>query len=200
MDVSDFSVVLCHWGFPPAQPGELIAVVKHAEEPGFHSVGLPHCPVNARLEDFPQQARFAPEGLRYYHFDAVALVPVLLHETKTIKVGFNILITPTWHPFHWAKYLGSLDQMSGGRVVAGFGLGAAFPSGAKDVKTVPSLENLGTSTKRRGKMSDESLELMTQLWTTDGPVSYQGTHWKASEVEFMPKGRAEAVSGALVGG
>src|SRR5437899_872350 len=86
MDVTDFSLLVCHWGFPPAQPRELIDVVKHAEELGFHSVGLPHLPIFGKAEQFPG-TRLSPEGLSPYHLDALALVPILLHETKTIRVG-----------------------------------------------------------------------------------------------------------------
>jgi alkanesulfonate monooxygenase SsuD/methylene tetrahydromethanopterin reductase-like flavin-dependent oxidoreductase (luciferase family) len=181
MDASDFSIGAAIWGFPPAQHREFIALVKHAEELGFHSVALGHMPLPPTPAEYPKIVEMMPEGLRPYHLDPLAVVPILLHETKRLRVGFNVLITPTIHPFHLAKYLATLDVIGGGRLVAGFGLGAAYDG------TVSSLEKLGTPSRLRGRMSDEALDLMTRLWTSTEPFTFEGEFWTAIDAELAPQ-------------
>ena len=49
--------------------------------------------------------------------------------TSRIRIGCNVAVTPYLHPYVWAKYLASLDAATGGRVIAGFGLGYGPPQG-----------------------------------------------------------------------
>ena len=48
--------------------------------------------------------------------------------TSRIRIGFNVAVTPYLHPYVWAKDLASLDAATGGRVIAGFGLGCGPPT------------------------------------------------------------------------
>ena len=113
-------------------------------------------------------AGFIPDR---YQYDALVRLPKLAQATSRIRIGFNVAVTPYLHPYVWAKYLASLDAATGGRVIAGFGLGYGPPQGR-----VPSLESVGIDGRQRGKMADEALELITRLWTADGPLDFEGRY------------------------
>lgn len=185
--IGAFSVLAEHWGRPPASHLDLIAVAQRADRLGFHSLGLPYVPLLSA--DATTSARFGGVGsfAHPYHLDAHALVPVLLHETARIKVGFQVLLAPVLHPFIWAKYLASLEVMSGGRVLAGFGIGVARPAGVPGAK-VAGLDKLGLATRTRGRAADEALEVMTRLWTSEEPFTFEGEHVIARDVAIEPRG------------
>ena len=127
MEARDFSLIIDHWGRPPASHLDVIAVARQADELGFYSIGVPYIPL---LSDDPElMARFGGVGsLPFpYHLDAHVLLPLIAHETRRIKVGFQVLLTPVVHPFVWAKYLAILGVLSGGSACAGPGHPVAAP-------------------------------------------------------------------------
>jgi alkanesulfonate monooxygenase SsuD/methylene tetrahydromethanopterin reductase-like flavin-dependent oxidoreductase (luciferase family) len=107
---------------------------------------------------------------------------MLIQATSRIKIGFNVAVTPWLHPFQWAKYMASIDAASDGRLIAGFGLGYAPTKGL-----VKSLHNLGIDGTKRGSMSDEALDFITRLWTSHGPISFEGRHYRGTDLAVEPK-------------
>lgn len=77
--------------------------------------------------------------------------------TSTIEVGTSILILPQRNPVVLAKEIACLDEMSGGRVTLGVGVGWC-----KD-----EAEAIGVDWPARGRLTDEYIEVMRTLWTTD---------------------------------
>src|SRR4051794_34369409 len=55
------------------------------------------------------------------------LLPYAAAHTSTIRVGVAVLIVPRHNPVLLARELASIDQLSGGRLDAGFGLGMRAP-------------------------------------------------------------------------
>ena len=64
----------------------------------------------------------ATRGGRYY--DPFATLGFLAAMTERIKLVTHVLVLPYHHPLELAKRLGTLDQLSGGRVIAGDGVGS----------------------------------------------------------------------------
>jgi alkanesulfonate monooxygenase SsuD/methylene tetrahydromethanopterin reductase-like flavin-dependent oxidoreductase (luciferase family) len=186
LTLSDFSLMPCNWGRQPATPQQIVDVTRHAEDLGFYSVGIPHVPIlphaEERIATGSQIWAHLPREYRDYQYDCLVLVPLMAQATTRIRIGFNVLVTPWVHPFVWAKYLASLDAFTGGRVIAGFGLGAASPEGA-----VKALDNFGIDGRQRGAMADEALELIVKLWTSAEPLSHDGTYFKAKDLIIEPK-------------
>ncbi len=189
MDIGDFSVFPMQWGVKPAEPGELIDLALHAEELGFYSFTIPHVPV---LPHGHQRPAPGPVGVVWssippeyndYQYDVLVLLPMIAQATSRIRVGPNVLVTPWLHPFVWAKYLSSLDAASGGRVIAGFGLGYAAVPG----DPIKALDSFGIDGTKRGKMSDEALAFITRLWTSDELVSFDGEFYQGVDLAVVPK-------------
>lgn len=96
--------------------------------------------------------------------------------TKSLKLITGIAPLPRYRPHLLARTLTSLDILSGGRVIFGTGLG--IPS-----DFVPFGEP--ESAKRRAAMTDEGLELLTQLWS-DEEIMHDGEFYQAKGVRFQP--------------
>src|SRR3954452_16535198 len=55
------------------------------------------------------------------------LLPFVAAHTERIRLGVAVLIVPRHNPVLLAKELATIDQLSGGRLDAGFGLGQRAP-------------------------------------------------------------------------
>ncbi len=96
-------------------------------------------------------------------FDPVAAIGFLAGATERIELGTSVLLTPYRNPLLLANALATLDVLSGGRHLAGLGVGwseAEFSA-------------LGVPFRERGSRTDEALEVMRLLWSGQ-PVSFTG--------------------------
>ena len=96
--------------------------------------------------------------------------------TNTIGLGTAVVIASTRNPVHLAKQLATLDQMSGGRLIAGLALGGR--------RRQYSL--LGGPSERRVRHFTESVEVIRALWTEANP-SYDGHFWKLDGESIAPR-------------
>ena len=96
--------------------------------------------------------------------------------TSTVRLGAAVLILTTRNPVLLAKELGSLDRMSGVRLIAGVALGgrpAQYPL-------------LGGPQKQRVRHFTESLAVMKSLWTQD-KTQHDGHFWELPGSTMEPK-------------
>ena len=87
-----------------------------------------------------------PDPLIWLAFAAAA--------APTLRLGTCILIVPQRNPLVLAKELATLDQLSGGRVELGLGIGWLKEE----------FDALGVSWERRGARNDEYIAAMRALW------------------------------------
>jgi alkanesulfonate monooxygenase SsuD/methylene tetrahydromethanopterin reductase-like flavin-dependent oxidoreductase (luciferase family) len=100
--------------------------------------------------------------------------------TLTSHIRLGALVTPLSRRRPWvlARQIATLDQLSGGRVVAGVGLG---DDGWRE------FSSLGeeTSPRARGELLDESLAILQNLLTGNGVV-YNGRHFQLDAGPMLP--------------
>ena len=96
--------------------------------------------------------------------------------TKRIRLITGAVIPAFHHPAHLGGELAMLDNMSRGRLDAGFG--RAFLPKEFEVYGVPMSES-------RGRF-EESIAIIRRLWTEDR-VSYAGRFWSLEDVRLMPR-------------
>lgn len=113
-------------------------------------------------------------GPRYPH--AYAAMAYLAGATSRIRVNSSIAILPLQHPTVTAKALSTIDWMSGGRVTVTFGVGWDKEE----------FDLLGVPFKERGKMADEYVAAMIELWTKDDP-QFEGKYVSFKNIAFEPK-------------
>jgi probable F420-dependent oxidoreductase len=113
-------------------------------------------------------------GPHYFH--ACAAQGYFAGATQRIRINSSIAILPLQHPIVTAKALATIDWMSSGRIIATFGVGWL----ARE------FEILGVPFHERGRMADEYLAAIIELWTSDSP-SFEGRYVSFRDVAFEPK-------------
>ena len=155
-----------NWGIE--DPQQVLEFGPLAEKLGYDSVWVMDHLFNTgyireRLEDKP-----------YYH--PMSTLSYLAATTSKVALGTSVLVLPYHNPVELAKYAATLDQISGGRVILGVGVGALTQE----------FEALGISMRQRGSLTDESMDIMKELWSNHLP-RYQSKRWDFSELYFSPK-------------
>ncbi len=155
-----------NWGIEDVN--EALSFGPLAEELGYDSVWvMDHLFNNGyireRLDDRP-----------YYH--PLATLSYLSATTRRVLLGTSVLVLPYHNPVELAKYTATLDQMSGGRVTLGVGVGAMTEE----------FDALGIPMSERGALTNESIRVMRELWSNPAP-SYHSRRWNFDDLRFSPK-------------
>lgn len=113
-------------------------------------------------------------------YESVTTLSYLAGVTERVLLGVACLVMPTRNPIYAAKQLATLDHLSGGRLLAGIGLGskATYVSDEFEVFEVPYA--------KRGPMTDEYVEAMQAIWTQP-LASYDGKFVRFTDAEIFPK-------------
>ena len=95
--------------------------------------------------------------------------------TERIKLGTTVLIVPYRHPLLIARMAANLNDLSGGRLVLGVGVGWA----------VQEFDALGVPFRQRGKLTDDYLQLVRAAWEND-------QDYRAGRIPIWVGGNSEA--------
>src|SRR5262245_34988276 len=87
-------------------------------------------------------------------YDAGSSLAFVAGVTSRIRLLSHVLVVPYRHPLIVAKQYGTLDHLSGGRVILGVGSGHLKPE----------FRALGADFERRGKISDEYVDAIAAAW------------------------------------
>jgi F420-dependent oxidoreductase-like protein len=135
---------LGYWGIGPAGD-DALEVVKAAEGHGYESV-------------------WAAES---YGSDVVSVLAWLAAQTETIKLGAAILQVPARPPAAAAMAGATIDKLSGGRFI--FGFGPSGPQVSEGWYGVPYSKPWGRTR--------EYIEVVREIIARGGPVEHQGEHY-----------------------
>jgi len=154
-------------------------ICRRAEAAGFESLwGGEHVILPSKIESsYPYTADGKipampdtpiPDPLIWLAFAAAA--------APSMRLGTCILIVPQRNPLILAKELATLDQLSGGKVELGLGVGWLQEE----------FQALGVPWERRGARNDEYIEAMRTLWS--GPeVEFHGEFVDFPTVTCSPR-------------
>jgi len=132
-----------------------------AEELGFAGLWT--------MDSVPGTATSRARSLEGFHDLTVAAVL-----TDTIRLGIAVIVLPERQPGLLARELATIDQISGGRLTVGVGVGRKDPG------------VLGFPVERRVLRFRENLEVIRRLWSGDD-VSYDGELYRFAGVNVEPK-------------
>jgi probable F420-dependent oxidoreductase len=141
-----------------------------AEESGFESVWTGEhvaLPVHDNPVPIPADTPF---------LDSLMSLARIAGFTTRLRLGTGILVLPHYNPVLVAKALTSLDVLSRGRLIAGFGGGYVEPE----------FRALGVDFHQRGAITDESLAVIRALWTEREP-QWKGRFAEFAGIRFEPK-------------
>ena len=113
-------------------------------------------------------------GPHYFH--STVAQAFIAGATQRIRVNSFVTVLPLQHPVVMAKALSTADWMSSGRITVTFGVGWDEEE----------FKILGAPFHERGRMADEYLAAILELWTSDSP-SFEGKYVSFDKVAFEPK-------------
>lgn len=97
--------------------------------------------------------------------------------TTTVRLATGVLILPQRQPAYVAKQLATLDVLSGGRAIAGVGVGWLAEEFA----------SVGVPFEERGARTDESIQAIRSLWSPRAePFRGRFYRWEAAESNPRP--------------
>lgn len=142
-----------------ATPENMKRVARRADELGYHGVWT-----FQRLL-YPVGSTMGPV-YRSVH-DPVVTLAYLAGVTERVRLGVAVLNLPFVSPVLLAKQLATLQEVSGGRLDVGLGLGWLPEEFAAS----------GVSMARRGRRGEEYVGLLRRLWTED-VVEHEGEFYE----------------------
>ena len=153
-------------GFP-ATPQAIIETARKAEELGFDALFVND---HVIVDDAPRSALWRNV------YDPLMVLSHVAAQTSRVLLGTSVLIMPYRNPIVTAKMVATLDQLSGGRAIAG--VGAGWNEAEYDALGVPYHE--------RGARTTEYLRLWQACWEP-GPTTFHGRFFSFDEMHVSPK-------------
>ena len=162
---------------------------------GYFTLSDNHYDDNARsandfVADIIDEAVYAEEvGLHSawigeHHFSTLGVLScpdlVLAHvaaRTRRIRLAPAVTVLPLHHPIRVAEQWATLDLVSGGRV--DFAAGRGYDRR----EYLP----LNVSFADNQEIFEEGMEIVRRLWSSDGPISHHGKHYRFDNVAITPK-------------
>lgn len=127
-----------------AGPDDLIEIAGTADHLGFdHLTCSEHVAV-------PDDA----EGRGTTYWDPLATLSFLAASTKRIRLATAVLVLPYHRPIELAKRYGTLDRLSGGRLILGVGVGSLREE----------FDLLDAPWPDRGTVTDERMAELREIW------------------------------------
>lgn len=113
--------------------------------------------------------------------DATVTLATAAAATERIQIGYGVMVVALRHPAWVARELGSLQQLSGNRVILGVGSGGL-------VHGTAAWEAVGVPYAERGRRTDAALALLPQL-IAGRPTRFGG----ASSLTLAPSARVPPI-------
>ena len=110
--------------------------------------------------------------------DPLVTLTAMAMSTKHMKLGPIVTPLPRLLPWKIVREMVSLDQLTGGRLILGVGIGSDFGG---EYSTF----NSSTDDKLHGEMLDEGLAILTKAWSGE-IFDYAGKHYTLKNAYFSP--------------
>jgi probable F420-dependent oxidoreductase len=167
-------------------PGALATAI---EERGFDSLFIAehtHIPLS-RKSPWPRGGELPR---RYYRtLDPFITLTAAAAATERLLLGTGVALVVERDPIITAKEVASLDLVSEGRVIFGVGVGWNREE----------MENHGTDPRTRGKLTNERIEAVIEIWTKDAP-EFHGQYVDFDPIGIWPKPVQKPYPPIYVGG
>jgi probable F420-dependent oxidoreductase len=157
---------------------EIIEIAKAADDLGYDGVGIPDHVIN--LETLATPYPYTRDGERRWQPftdwpDPWVLVGALAQATTRLRFVTTVYIPAMRDPYSAAKAIGTAACLADGRVELGVGVGWC-----EEEFTL-----MGQRFDRRGKRTDEMLELFRALWQP-GWTEFDGEFYQTPRLEMEP--------------
>ena len=151
-----------------AGPAEIARIAAAADRLGYHHLT---CSEHVAIPTAVAPIR----GARYY--DPLATFGFLAGQTTRIRFAAHVLVLPYHHPVALAKRWGTLDRLSGGRVILGVGVGSLEEE----------FRLLGIDFAGRGPRFEDALRALRAAFGRRAP-EYAGSEFRFGDILVDPCG------------
>ena len=134
-------------------PAGTLALAHTLDTLGYDLIGI---------QDHPYQAN---------HFDALALIGVILGQTERVRLFPDVANLPLRPPAVLAKHAATLDQLSGGRFELGLGAGAFWDP----------IKAMGGPVRSPGEAVaslEEGIQIIRGMWSDARGLRFAGEHYQ----------------------
>lgn len=158
--------------------GNIVRTAKTAEDEGFDSLWV----FERLLWPISPQTPYVatPDGslpVEYQRvFDPLETLTFVAAKTNNITLGTSVIDILFHNPVVLARRFATLDVLSGGRTIAGLGIG--WSKDEYQVSNIP-FEN-------KGKRADEFIQALKKIWTED-IVEFKGNYYNIPASKIGPK-------------
>jgi probable F420-dependent oxidoreductase len=108
--------------------------------------------------------------------ECMTTLAAIAGRTRRIKFGVNVVAVAMRDPLLLAKQCATIDVLSEGRLLPGFGIGS--PRGLE-------WEAMHLDPTTRGRKTDEALEIIARLWKGE-KLTYAGKHFQLTNASISP--------------
>lgn len=164
---------------PFATTNSFFKIAKESAKLNYDSLWV-HDHMHWGKEDATHFAAGAYEVVRHdEHQNFFESITTLAHLSSipNIRFGVAAVVLPFRSPIAVARQHATLHELTGGRMILG-----VCPGGIAH-----EFERLHLDHKTRGSVTEEYMEVINLLFSEEPVVSYDGEHFKMSNVEFFPK-------------
>jgi probable F420-dependent oxidoreductase len=161
---------------PVATREALLTFCRKAEEQQIASLWVSDHVVFPKVNTSNYPGGRFPHAPETPYLEPVAVLAAAAMCTERARIGASVFILGHRHPIVMAKMLTTIDNLSNGRLICGFGVGWWAEEFAA----------LGIPFRTRGRQGDEMLRVFKELWTSENP-QFDGEFYRFSNIGFAPK-------------
>lgn len=166
------------------EPARFRAMAQAAEGLGYDLITFP----DHIVMEGPER-QYDPHTLAY---DMTLIAAIVADATKRIRVGHLVLCNLFRHPVITAQSLTTLDNISGGRAIAGLGTGWTEREFQMTGIPLPPIAE-------RLRMLDEALSCIRSLWTNE-QTTFAGEFYQFRDAILWPKPKQKPYPPIVLGG
>lgn len=157
---------------------EAVEIAKAADDLGYHGMAIPDHVIN--LETLQTPYPYTKDGARRWEPftdwpDPWVMIGAIALATTRLRFVTTVYLPAMRDPYSAAKSIGTAAVLADGRLELGIGVGWCREE----------FELLGQQFERRGKRTDEMLQLMKALWSP-GWTEFSGEFYDAPRMEMEP--------------
>ncbi len=161
-----------------AETDQLVGIAQFAEELGFH--GLMSGDHAVYPESISPIYPYSDSGLPPMqpddeYPDQTAIFAAMAAVTRTLRFTCGVYVLPLRNPHEVARASATLAVLSDNRFILGVGVGWMKEE----------FDIYGVDFSKRGKITDESIEVIRKLWNGD-MVEHHGDHFDFPRVQLSP--------------
>lgn len=130
-----------------------------------------------------------PDDWKRTYYQPFSVLGYLGGRTSKVRLGTSVLILPMRNPIEVAAQIAELDQLTGGRISFGVGVGWCEEE----------FEALGYPFRERGRRANEGLAIVKKLWT-ETVTTHDGAFYRFEGAQQGPKPAQQPHPPIYVGG